>query len=164
MHTLSYLHIHVLIDHCIDQIVCIPCDWRHWLVLWRWFYDTLNFPQCNAPSKYLVPTWTQEWQSTWSEHNVHMVAFKVRFLAFPSLSWQDSGEVCRDIQDAMHQPQEASVMQARQVVYTEQSELAKGWRNCTPTSYRARKMFTVNFFFFTTVCFPNTSKTLCYGW
>ena len=47
----------------------------------------------------------------------------------------------------MHQPQEASVMQARQVVYTEQSELAKGWRNCTLKGYRARKMVHSQFFF-----------------
>ena len=55
---------------------------------------------------------------------MHSVAFKVIFLGLPSLSWHDPAEVFRDMQDVAHHPQDASVMQARQVVYTEQFELA----------------------------------------
>lgn len=110
------------------------------------------------PSKYLISTWTQEWQSTWSEHNVHAVAFKVKFLVFPSLSWHDPVGVFRDIHDVMHQPQDASVMQARHVVYTEQSELAKGWRNCAVKGYQTRKKVTIKFYTFKAVCSPDPSK------
>lgn len=39
----------------------------------------------------------------------------------------------------MHQPQDASVMQARQFVYTEQSELAKGCRNCAVKGYKTKE-------------------------
>lgn len=80
---------------------------------------------------FCIPTCTQDWQSTWSEHKVHSVTFKVIFLRFPTPSWHEPGGALRDKQAVTHQPHDASVMQAKQVLCVEQSsfELAYGWRN-----------------------------------